>query len=99
MSSDLVSTALLASACFRAGTPDALTVADALVPALERHVAGADPKAWTYPISRVDRNQKKQNLWLTWTLLRIEKMLEKQERPFEWLRRFREQTGQIKFAT
>ena len=98
VSEDLVSCAMLTSACFKASTPESLAVANALVPALQGLLAKADPASWTYPTDPAVRNTSKHLTWLTWTLTKIEKALAKQNQPVDWLRTWREQSGHAQIA-
>lgn len=99
ISQDLVSCAMLTSACFKAGTPESLTVANALVPALQELLQKTKPEVWAYPTDPSARNQRKDKAWLTWTLTKIEKALSKQNQPFDWLKQWREQSGHVQVAT
>ncbi|GJE86726.1 hypothetical protein PsYK624_028070 [Phanerochaete sordida] len=96
---DFVACAMLTSACFKAATPEALTVANALVPALQELAAKDSPAAWAYPTDPQARNQRKDKAWLTWTLTKIEKALTKQSQPVDWLKQWREQAGHAQVAT
>lgn len=99
ISSDLVSCAMLTSACFKANTPESLTVADALVPSLQKMLAKTNPKKMEYPTDPAKRVQLKERAWLTWTLTKIEKALSKQDKPMDWLRKWREASGHAQIAT
>lgn len=99
ISNDLVACAMLTSACFKAATPESLTVANALVPVLQDLLSKTKPEAWVYPTDPLQRNQRKDKAWLTWTLNKIEKALNKQNQPFDWLRQWREQSGHVQVAT
>lgn len=99
VSDDLVSCAMLTSACFKANTPQSITVAKALVPSLQGLLANANPAEWKYPTDPHARNQNKHLTWLTWTLTKIEKALSKQKQPSDWLRKWREESGHAQIAT
>lgn len=96
---DLVSCAMLTSACFKANTTASRTLAHALVPALRGLLAHAQPAHWKYPTKPYPRNKRKDRVWLTWTLTKIEKALKAQKAPHEWLSEWREKTGHAKLAT
>lgn len=97
ISSDLVSCAMLTSACFKANTPESLIVADQLVLNLKELLDKSNPDDWRYPRRSVKRNQNKHLTWLTWTLLKVETALKKRAQPWEWLRVWRTQSGHVKW--
>lgn len=99
ISDDLVSCAMLTSACFKANTPQSITVAKALVPSLQDLLAKNKPKKWRYPAEPSVRNESKHLAWLVWTLAKVEKALTKQNQPYDWLRKWREQSGHTQIAT
>ncbi|KAI0088765.1 hypothetical protein BDY19DRAFT_993604 [Irpex rosettiformis] len=92
ISSDLISCAMLTSALFKAKTEESLIVANALVPELKLLLKKTHPAKMAYPTDPVIRNQKnnKEKAWLKWTLLKIEKALEAQKQPVDWLKTWRE---------
>lgn len=92
ISSDLVSCAMLTSALFKAKTEDSLVVANVLVPELKGLLEKTSPQEMAYPVDPQAKNQKgsKEKAWLRWTLLKIEKALEAQKQPVDWLKRWRE---------
>jgi len=96
ISSDLISCAMLTSACFKEGSEQSLVVAKAMVPSLREMLEKTDAKEWAL----VEKGQPerarlevKEKAWLAWTLAKIEKALSKQGEEFEWLRRWRESVG------
>lgn len=99
ISNDLISSAMVASACFKAGTPEALTVAKALLPEMEKLLKETDPKSMEYPKDWRERMQAKEKTWLTWSLNKIQIALDKQEIPSSWLKEWREASGHIQVAT
>ena len=101
ISSDLVSCALLASACFKANTPEALTVANALVPELKKLLTNTEPKEMAYPEDTYERKVLRggrEKAWLRWTLQKIERALEAHQQPFDWLRQWRIASGHVQPA-
>ncbi|KAK7683066.1 hypothetical protein QCA50_013738 [Cerrena zonata] len=98
VSNDLVASAMVASACFKAGTPEALTVAKALLPELEKLLKETDPKSMEYPTDWKERLQVKEKTWLTWSLNKIQTAMEKQDIPSGWLKEWREASGHTQVA-
>lgn len=96
VSSDLVSTAMLASACFKSNTEHSLVVANALVPALKTLIAETSPIP--IPPKGAERANNKETAWLAWTLSKIEKALVKQKEETGWLRDWRERSGHLSIA-
>ena len=97
ISSDLVSCAMLASACFKAKTEESLVVANALVAELKGLLKKTPPQTMAYPEDPSTKNLKgnKEKGWLRWTLLKIERALEAQQEPVSWLRSWREASGAV----
>ncbi|TCD64021.1 hypothetical protein EIP91_004655 [Steccherinum ochraceum] len=102
LSSDLVSCAMLTSACFKNNTAESVAVADGLLPNLRKLLENTPPKEMALP-AREDpwlraRTESKEKAWLAWTLAKIEKALEKQEKDFAWLREWRTASGHLQAA-
>ncbi|THH31419.1 hypothetical protein EUX98_g2758 [Antrodiella citrinella] len=93
ISSDLVSCAMLASACFKHNTPESVAVANELVPSLRALLERTPPQGMTLPVKEDKaaraRTEAKEKAWLAWTLGKIEKALAKQGEDFAWLRQWR----------
>ena len=91
ISSDLVSCALFTSALFKAKTEESLVVASALVPELKILLDRTAPEKMAYPVDKFTRSRQgsKEKIWLRWTLLKIEKALEAQKQPVDWLKTWR----------
>jgi len=88
---DLISCSMLVSACFKHNSKDSLKVATALVPHLERMVGETRPSAEN-STPTVNGPQ----VWLQWTLKRIDKALAVQNNSrAEWLRDWRLRNGHI----
>ncbi|THG94750.1 hypothetical protein EW026_g6775 [Hermanssonia centrifuga] len=98
ISGDLISCALLTSACYKTATKESLVVARALTQSLQALLDKEDPKAYAYPVNHYERSQNKEKAWLTWTLTKIEKALEKHKQPYDWLRQWRERSGHVQVA-
>ncbi|KAH8075989.1 hypothetical protein BXZ70DRAFT_902565 [Cristinia sonorae] len=102
LSSDLISCAMLASACFKNNTPESVAVAKGLVPSLRSLLEKTPPKDMALP-AKTDkalraRTAEKEKAWLAWTLAKIEKALEKQGEDFAWLRQWRGESGHLQAA-
>jgi hypothetical protein len=97
ISSDLVSCAMLASACFKAKSEESLVIANALVAELKGLLEKTPPETMAYPEDHRTRSLEgnREKAWLRWTLLKIEKSLEAQQEPVSWLRSWREASGAV----
>lgn len=93
VSTDLVSTAMLASACFKANSKQSDVVANALVPSLKNMISEAPPIP--LPPKGADRAKNKEIAWLARTLFKVERALKKQNADYQWLRDWREQSGHL----
>jgi len=101
ISTDLISCAMLTSACFKHSTPESLTIARAMVPHLKKLVEDSDPKEMVLPEDRIERAKVKERAWVAWTLTKIEKALKNDEAsgPADWLMKWREESGHAQLAT
>jgi len=93
VSTDLVSTAMLASACFKTNSKQSNIVANALVPSLRNMIVESPPIP--LPPKGSERAMKKETAWLARTLFKVEKALEKQNAEYQWLRDWRIQSGHL----
>lgn len=93
VSTDLVSAAMLTSACFKANSKQSNIVANALVPSLKNMILESPPIP--LPPKGAERAQNKETAWLARTLFKIEKALEKQNVDYQWLRDWRTQSGHL----
>ena len=102
LSSDLVSCAMLTSACFKNNSPEAVTVAKGLVPNLRKLLESTPPEQMALPAMENKalraRTEEKEKAWLAWTLAKIEKALQKQGEEFSWLREWRTASGHVPTA-
>lgn len=100
ISNDLVSCAMFVSACFKAGTPESLVIARALIPPLQTLLKKVSPRSLKYP-PRGQRTQAadREKVWLTWTLTKIEKALKTQGEEWKWLRQWRQRSEHVQVAT
>ncbi|KAG5652696.1 hypothetical protein H0H81_004081 [Sphagnurus paluster] len=95
VSDDLISCAMLMSACFKHNSKDSLVVANALVPHLQELLTATEPaKAETE--GPVRSPQEKQNAWVKWALKKVDKALFVQNgQRVDWLSVWREKSGHI----
>jgi len=101
ISSDLVSCAMLTSACFKHGTRESLAIAREMIPALKTLLQKVEPKTMQLPTKSVERarDEAREKAWLAWTLTKIEKALKKEGSDNSWLRQWREGSGHAQVAT
>jgi len=101
ISTDLVSCAMLTSACFKHGTRESLTVAQEMVPHLKTMLQNVEPKKLAASRDSVERArvEEKEKVWLHWTLSKIEEALRKQGAEFDWLHQWRTDSGHTSMAS
>ncbi|KAH9933273.1 hypothetical protein B0H21DRAFT_825823 [Amylocystis lapponica] len=101
VSSDLVSCAMLTSACFKHGTQQSLTVAREMVPHLKGLLEKVEPRTMQLPRESVERakDASKEKAWLAWTLTKIERALNKEGVEHSWLSQWRQASGHAQLAT
>ncbi|PCH40335.1 hypothetical protein WOLCODRAFT_143042 [Wolfiporia cocos MD-104 SS10] len=101
VSSDLVSCAMLTSACYKHGTSQSLTIARAMLPHLQTLLNSVDPKSMQLPTERTERAklENKEKAWLAWSLTKIEKILRGEGAEFSWLEQWRKNSGQPSIAS
>ncbi|KAI0366948.1 hypothetical protein BV20DRAFT_1001599 [Pilatotrama ljubarskyi] len=93
VSSDLVCSALLLTACFKNASKESLTVARAFVPSLQQLLESTQPASMALRDEDHGKPADKEKRWLAWTLKKIEKALQRQELDFSWLRQWRVASG------
>ncbi|OJT15572.1 hypothetical protein TRAPUB_6319 [Trametes pubescens] len=93
VSSDLVCSALLLTACFKHASDESLAVARALVPSFQQLLAKTEPAAMALQAADHGLPADKEKRWLAWTLKKVEKALQRQELDFAWLRQWRVASG------
>ncbi|KAI0643067.1 hypothetical protein C8Q79DRAFT_1002811 [Trametes meyenii] len=93
VSSDLVCSALLLTACFKHSSEESLAVARALVPSFQQLLEKTQPAALALSTEDHGKPADKEKRWLAWTLKKIEKALQRQELDFSWLRQWRVASG------
>ncbi|KAI0629894.1 hypothetical protein C8Q77DRAFT_1065010 [Trametes polyzona] len=93
VSSDLVCSALVLTACFKHATEESLAVARALVPGLQSLLEKTDARAMALRDEDHGKPADKEKRWLAWTLKKIERALQGQEMDVSWLRQWRVASG------
>ncbi|KAI0795646.1 hypothetical protein C8Q75DRAFT_888841 [Abortiporus biennis] len=92
ISEDLVSCSMLAYVCFKHGSKQSLTVANALVPSLQTLLEKNKPEEWRLGKGHKERAQDifKQRDWVALTLSTVEENLKAQGVEVDWLSKWRE---------
>ncbi|KAI0927540.1 hypothetical protein AcV5_008052 [Taiwanofungus camphoratus] len=100
ISSDLVSCAMLTSACFKHGTRQSLAIAHEMVPHLKGLLEKVEPQTMQLSRESMERakNTEKEKTWLAWTLTKIEKALQKEGSDCSWLSQWRKDSGHAQLA-
>ncbi|KAI0325054.1 hypothetical protein GY45DRAFT_1261603 [Cubamyces sp. BRFM 1775] len=93
VSSDLVCSALLMTACFKHGSEESLAVARAFVPSLQQLLEKTAPATMAMRDEDHGKPADKEKRWLAWTLKKIENALKSEELDFAWLRQWRVASG------
>lgn len=89
---DLVSCAMLVSACYKHGSKASLNVANALVPHLEQMLTRTKPMDGP----ATEKPRDKSQAWLKWTLKKIDKALFVRDGSrAEWMKSWREKSGHL----
>lgn len=92
VATDLVSSAMLATACLNQEGKQSKVLVDALIPAVQQLLKNTPPA----PLTKVIRYpEDREPAWLAGTLAKIEKTLEKQGQDYLWLREWRERSGHL----
>jgi hypothetical protein len=92
VSTDLVSIAMLTTACLKEESKQSKVLADVLVPSIMRLLNQTPP----IPPSKVIRyGEDREPAWLAGTLAKIEEALKKQGRGHKWLHAWRERSGHL----
>lgn len=92
VSTDLVSSAMLATACLNQGSKQSKVLADALVPSVKRLLQRAPPLP---PSKPVRYSEDREPVWLARTLAKIEEALKKQGQDYQWLHQWRKRSGHL----
>lgn len=90
---DLVSSALFLNACMRSGTPESLEAAALMVPAFKKLLLST-PRTLVAP-SRSSRSlpAAKANIWLKWSLKRLNQDLARRGENVDWMLEWRQPAG------
>ena len=92
ISTDLVSSAMLTTACISQESKQSQVLIDALLPSIKRLLKNTPPIPPSKPIRH---DEDREQFWLARTLAKIEKALEKQGRDHQWLHEWRERSGHL----
>ncbi|KAI0350336.1 hypothetical protein OH77DRAFT_1081209 [Trametes cingulata] len=93
VSSDLVCSSLLLTACFKHASEESLAVARAFVPSLQQLLENTQPASMALRDEDHGKPADKEKRWLAWTLKKVEKALQRQELDVSWLRQWRVASG------
>lgn len=92
ISTDLVSSTMLATACFSQESKQSKVLIDVLLPSIKRLLKSAPPTPSSKPIRY---SEDREQFWLARTLAKIEEALQKQGRDYQWLHEWRERSGHL----
>lgn len=99
-SSDLLSCAMLTSACLKDGKRPSLTIAREMVPHLKGMLTKINPASAKLSGDKLARaTLKKEKTWLAWTLKNIEAALSKEEQDLGWLSEWRQESENASVAS
>ncbi|GBE85250.1 hypothetical protein SCP_0704370 [Sparassis crispa] len=101
VSSDLLSCAMLTSACFKHGTHQSLAIASEMVPHLMTLLEKVEPETMQLPRESMERAKEsgKEKAWLAWTLNKIEKALQTKGQDHAWLSQWRQASGHAQLSS
>ncbi|TFK86281.1 hypothetical protein K466DRAFT_550682 [Polyporus arcularius HHB13444] len=85
VSSDLLCTTFLLRALFLQASDESLTVARSLVPALQTLLANTAPESMSLSVPRTRRDEKRQRVWLAYTLHNLQQDLAAHGIEHAWL--------------
>ena len=92
ISTDLVSSTMLTTACLSQESKQSKVLIDALLPSIKRLLKSTPP---TPPSKPICHSEDREQFWLARTLAKIEEALEKQGRDHQWLHEWRERSGHL----
>ena len=92
ISTDLVSSAMLATACLSQESKQSKALIDVLIPSIRRLLKTTPPTPLSKPIRH---SEDREQFWLARTLTKIEEALQKQGRDHQWLHEWRERSGHL----
>ncbi|CDO78187.1 hypothetical protein BN946_scf184694.g2 [Trametes cinnabarina] len=93
VSSDLVCSSLLITACYKHPSHASLTIARALIQSLRQLLQRTEPASMALRDEDHGKPADKEKRWLAWTLKKIEQALQREKRDFSWLRKWRIASG------
>jgi len=92
ISTDLVSSTMLVTACLSQESKQSRVLADALLPSVKHLLKKTPP---TPPSKPIRHSEDREPFWLAGTLAKIEETLQKQGRDYKWLHEWRERSGHL----
>jgi len=92
ISTDLVSSAMLVTACLSQESKQSRILADALLPSVKDLLKKTPPVPPSKPIRY---GEDREPFWLAGTLAKVEEALQKQGRDYKWLHEWRERSGHL----
>lgn len=92
ISTDLVSSTMLVTACLSQESKQSRILADALLPSVQGLLKKTPPIP---PSKPVRYGEDREPFWLAGTLTKIEEALQKQGRDYKWLHEWRERSGHL----
>lgn len=92
ISTDLVSSTMLATACLAQESKQSKVLTDALLPSIKRLLKTTPPIP---PSKPVRYSEDREPFWLARTLAKIEEALREQGRDHRWLHEWRERSGHL----
>lgn len=96
ISTDLVSSTMLVTACLSQESKQSRILADALLPSVQGLLKKTPPIP---PSKPVRYGEDREPFWLAGTLTKIEEALQKQGRDYKWLHEWRERSGHLAAAS
>ena len=92
ISTDLVSSAMLATACLSQESKQSKVLTEALLESVKHLLRTTPPIP---PSKSIRHSEDREQFWLARTLARIEEALQKQGRDNQWLHEWRERSGHL----
>jgi hypothetical protein len=92
ISTDLVSSTMLATACLSQESKQSKVLMDVLLPSIKHLLKSTPP---TPPSKPIRHSEDRERFWLARTLAKIEEALQKQGRDYQWLHEWRERSGHL----
>jgi len=96
ISADLVSSAMLATACLGQESKQSKVLIEVLLPSIKRLLEATPP---TPPSKPIRHGEDREQFWLARTLAKIEEVLQKQGWDYQWLHEWRERSGHLATAS